>query len=83
MGYASKRNYKINKRLRTFIDNNDKRPSKIADKAGIRRDTFSHILSCRRSIYAEELVPICKAANCPLSYLLEIDNGGSKEDVHM
>lgn len=76
MGYAVKRNYDINNRLRMYIVENDKRPSILADKAGIRRDTFSAILASRRPIYAEEIVPICKAVGCSLDYLL------SKEASH-
>lgn len=73
MGYAVKRDYQINQRLRSFLDKNDKKPSALADKAGIRRDTFSAILSSRRPVYAEEIVPICKAAGCSVDYLLGLD----------
>lgn len=70
MGYAVKRDYRINQRLRKFLDENDKKPSTLADKAGIRRDTFSAILGSRRPIYAEEIVPICNAVGCSVGYLL-------------
>lgn len=73
MGYAVKRDYRINQRLRKFLDENDKKPSALADKAGIRRDTFSAILGSRRPIYAEELIPICNAAGCSINYLLALD----------
>ncbi len=73
MGYPAKRDYNINKRLRSFLDENDKKPSALADKAGIRRDTFSAILSSRRPVYAEEIVPICNAAGCSINYLLGLD----------
>ena len=36
----------------------DKKPSRIADKAGIRRDLFSRILAMRRPVYADELLPL-------------------------
>lgn len=75
MGYAAKRDYQINRRLRKFLDENDKKPSALADKAGMRRDTFSAILSSRRPVYAEEVVPICKAAGCSIDYLLGLDSG--------
>lgn len=74
MGYAVKRDYQINQRLRRFLDENDKKPSALADKAGIRRDTFSSILSSRRPIYAEEVVPICNAVGCSINYLLGLDS---------
>ena len=75
LGYAAKRNYQINQRLRKFLDENDKKPSALADKAGMRRDTFSAILSSRRPVYAEEIVPICNAAGCSVGYLLGLDTG--------
>ena len=74
MGYAVKRDYQINERLASFIAENDKRPSILADKAGIRRDTFSAIIGCRRPIYAEEIVPICESVGCSVSYLLGMEN---------
>lgn len=73
MGHAAKRDYQIKKRLRDFIVENDKRPSALADKAGIRRDTFSAILGSCRPIYAEEVVPICSAVGCSVDYLLGLD----------
>ena len=73
MGYTAKRSYQINQRLRRFLDENDKKPSALADKAGIRRDTFSAILSSRRPVYAEEVVPICNAAGCSVAYLLGLN----------
>lgn len=35
MGYAVKRSYQINQRLRRFLDENDKKPSALADKAAL------------------------------------------------
>lgn len=73
MGHVAKRSYQINQRLRRFLDEYDKKPSALADKAGMRRDTFSAILSSRRPIYAEEIIPICNAAGCSVNYLLGLD----------
>ena len=81
MGYAVKRDYQINARLRKYLDENDKKPSALADKAGIRRDTFSAILSSRRPIYAEEIVPICKASGCSLEYLLGYTEGERRDPI--
>ncbi len=65
------RNYSINRAVRDFIRENDKKPGNIADKAKIRRDVFSRIINCRRPIYADELVPILNAAGMPLESALE------------
>ena len=70
MGNAVKRDYSINERLRDFLTRHDKMPSRIADKAGIRRDTFSNILSCKRVVFAEEISKIAEAAGCTVDYLL-------------
>lgn len=80
MGYAARRDYSINRRLRKFLDENDKKPSILADKAGIRRDTFSAILGSRRPIYAEEVVSICNASGCSIEYLLGIQSCDQLDD---
>ncbi|RGX57039.1 XRE family transcriptional regulator [Anaerotruncus sp. AF02-27] len=56
-----KRAYAVNKRLRKMIIESDKKPTAIADKAGLRRDVFSRVLNCKRPIYADEIPFICKA----------------------
>lgn len=72
MANSVKRDYTINERLREFIAMNDKMPSRVADKAGIRRDTFSNILSGKRVVLAEEVNKIAEAAGCTVGYLLGI-----------
>lgn len=64
------RDYSINQKVHDFIRANDKKPSAIADKAGIRRDTFSRIINSRRPIYADELIPILVAAGMPLESVI-------------
>lgn len=61
MGHSVQRDYSVNKKVCQIIENEDKRPSAIADKANIRRDTFSRIIRCQRPLYADEIVPICNA----------------------
>ena len=70
MANAVKRDYSINDRLRSFLAEHDKMPSRVADKAGIRRDTFSNILACKRVVFAEEISKIAEAAGCTVGYLL-------------
>lgn len=69
MGYSVKRDYSVNQRIKEIIDNEDKRPSAIADKANIRRDIFSRILRCQRPLYADEIVPICNAVGIAVDEL--------------
>lgn len=73
MANAVKRDYAINERLRDFLVANDKMPSRVADKAGIRRDTFSNILSGKRVVFAEEVSKIAEAAGCTVAYLLGVN----------
>lgn len=75
MGYSVNRDYSVNERIREIIRNEDKRPSAIADKAKIRRDTFSRILRCQRPLYADEIVPICRAVGISINDLFQTEEG--------
>ena len=66
-----RKNYRINENVSRIIQENDKKPSAVADKAGIRRDTFSRILHSKRPIYADELVPITMALGVSLEEVIE------------
>lgn len=76
MGYSAKRDYSVNQRIKKIIENEDKRPSAIADKASIRRDTFSRILRCQRPLYADEITPICKAMGISVNELFRVEERG-------
>lgn len=83
MANAVKRDYSINERLRDFLQKHDKMSGRVADKAGIRRDTFSNIIACKRVIFAEEVSKIAEAAGCTVGYLLgysEADGHNGEED---
>ena len=71
MGYKANRDYTVNKRLKKIIDDEDKRTTAIADKAGIRRDTFSRILKCKRPLFADEIIPICSAVGISVEELFD------------
>lgn len=53
--------YTVNKNIKRHIDEMDKRPSAVADRAGIPRAAFSKIINCRRKVYAHEIMPIVYA----------------------
>lgn len=55
------REYELNRSLKKHIEDTAKKPSVIADRAGIRRDIFSRIINCKRPIYADEVPGICAA----------------------
>lgn len=68
----------VNKNVKRIIDDADKRPSAVADKAGIRRDIFSRIINCRRPVYADEVIPIATALQVSVEELFkEGVKGGS------
>lgn len=60
-----------NKKIKAIMEAEDKKPSRIADKAGIRRDLFSRILAMRRPVYADELLPLCEALGVSVEELLK------------
>jgi len=66
MRQKAKRDYTVNETIRDFIEENGLRPERIADRAGIKRETFARMLKCKRVIYADELIPILNAAGIPL-----------------
>jgi len=63
------RDYSVNRKIKEFIEETDKKPSAVADKAGIRRDTFSRIINKKRVVYADEILPICSALGVSVGYL--------------
>lgn len=71
MQTRSERDYSINREIQKFIKENDKKPSAIADKANIRRDTFSRIINSKRPIFADELIPIVNALGMPMERVIE------------
>lgn len=67
----SVRTFETNKLLLDYINLKCIKPTAVADKANIRRDTFSRILACQRPIYADEIVPICEAMDISIDVLLK------------
>ncbi len=65
------KDFGVNRAIKQIIDQEGKRPSFVADRAGIRRDTFSRIIHSRRPVYAHELQPIAWALGVPVENLLK------------
>ncbi len=63
--------FKVNENIKYIITEKGKRPSAVADQAGIRRDIFSRILHNNRAVFAHEVQPIAWALGVPLEKLLE------------
>ncbi|WP_320937082.1 MULTISPECIES: helix-turn-helix transcriptional regulator [Enterocloster] len=56
--------------LNSYMKDKLIKSTSVADKAGIRRDTFSRILNGGRRIYAEEVASICKSLEVSFEFLL-------------
>lgn len=61
----------VNKNIKKLIEELDKKSSAVADRAGIRRDTFSRIIHGRRPVYADEVIPIAKAMGVTIDALFD------------
>ena len=79
MGRSIERSFSINRAIRRYIDENDKKASAIADRAGIRKDVFSRIINSKRPIYADELIPIVNAVGIPLQDVIDAAVGGEEQ----
>lgn len=52
---------KFCKGLQKYINDNCLKQSAIAERAGIRKDTFSRIINGKRRVFGEEIAGICMA----------------------
>lgn len=66
-----KRDFLVNRNIGRVIEENDKKRTAVADKAGMRRDTFSRIVKCKRPVYADEICPIAAALGVPIDELFK------------
>ena len=67
----------VNRNIKKILDAEDKRPSAVADRAGIRRDIFSRIVHCKRPVYADEVIPIARAIGVSIEELFRSDGVGA------
>ena len=74
-----KRNFLVNKNIERTIKEMDKKPTAVADRAGIRRDVFSRIMRCKRPVYADEVCQIAEALGVSIENLFadEPENRGA------
>ena len=66
-----RRSFTVNKNIKRYIGEMDKRTSAVADRAGIRRDVFSRIVNCKRPVYADEVIPIARAMGVSIESLFD------------
>lgn len=74
-----KRNFLVNKNIERTIKEMDKKPTAVADRAGMRRDVFSRIMRCKRPVYADEVRQIAEALGVSIEILFadEPENRGA------
>jgi len=65
------RTYAVNKKIEEIIERDAKKQSAVADRAGIRRDTFSRIINRKRPVYSDEVLPICYALGVSVEELFD------------
>ena len=63
------RSFLVNRNIERTIRELDKKPTAVADRAGIRRDIFSRIMRCKRPVYADEVCQIAEALGVSIEYL--------------
>lgn len=61
----------VNRNIKKLICSMDKKPTAVADRAGLRRDIFSRIINCKRPVYADEVIPIALAMGVSIEALFE------------
>jgi transcriptional regulator with XRE-family HTH domain len=75
------RNYEINRRIRKLMGCNDKKPEAVADRAGIRRSTFSRIINEKRPVFADEIPHMAAALGCSIEELFDGEARESARDT--
>lgn len=73
------RSFLVNRNIERTIRELDKKPTAVADRAGIRRDIFSRIMRCKRPVYADEVCQIAEALGVSIEILFadEPENRGA------
>lgn len=67
------KSFVVNRNIKRILEKEDKKPTAVADRAGIRRDIFSRIINCKRPVYADEVIPIAFAIGVPIEELFRTE----------
>lgn len=62
---------KITENIKDYIKTNGITQSYIADKLGMKQDTFCIILNGKRKLAIDEYCKICNVLNVPFEYFLQ------------
>lgn len=62
----------VNRNLRRILVEKDMKHREVADRIGVSEQTFSHMVTGRRKIYADEVIPLALALNVPMEELFRM-----------
>lgn len=51
----------VQKNIAFFLKNKGIKAKELANKVGMSPQVISNIVNCKRKVYADEILPICKA----------------------
>lgn len=68
---ASERVYRVNINMREIMARAGLNKKMVAERSGMRRDTLSRVLACKRPVYGDEIPALASALNVSIDALFE------------
>ncbi len=65
------KNYIVNRNLKRIIKADGRVQKVVAERSGMRRDTLSRVLTCKRPVYGDEIPALASALNVSIDALFE------------
>lgn len=53
--------YVVQKNIRKYLHLRKMKAKELAERVGMSPQVISNIVNCKRKVYADEIMPICKA----------------------
>lgn len=63
------RDYIVNRNLKRIIGEEGRKQKVIAERSGMRSDTLSRVLACKRPVYGDEIPALASALNVSIDAL--------------
>lgn len=63
--------YVVNRNLKRIIGEEGRKQKVIAERSGMRSDTLSRVLACKRPVYGDEIPALASALNVSIDALFE------------
>lgn len=61
--------YIVNRNIKRIIEKDGRIQRVVAERSGLRKDTLSRILSCKRPVYGDEIPALASALNVSIGEL--------------